>query len=128
MSFNEEEDVFDEKLWEVIKIVLKKRPGATIKTINNIISMSAQGKLYTRKEIERCISLAIDNGFIIATENGKILESGKIEEDNKKETIEQFQHAEEEIKENFKKQEEAKTEKKAGGFLSSRKGDSGWDR
>ncbi|MBP3255151.1 MAG: hypothetical protein J6M60_01475 [Clostridia bacterium] len=127
MINNEDENkVFNEKLFDLIRVVLKKRPKSTINMICNIISMSAEGKFYEKKEIAECLKMAIDNGLIISDENGNIAVKSK-EENNNEKAI-KFRNSlkctQEELAENLKKQKEEKEkESKISGYHVRRSND-----
>lgn len=68
----EENEVLDEKLFSLIKIILKSKPKATVRDVCNRIRMAREGSLYTKADIEKCINIAIKNGLLITDENGEV--------------------------------------------------------
>ena len=71
----EENEVFDEKLFSLIKIILKNKPKSTVRDVCNRIKMAREGSLYTKADIENCINIAVKNGLLITDENGEVKEA-----------------------------------------------------
>ena len=117
MINNEEVDkVFNEKLFDLIRTVLKRRPKSTINMVCNTINMSAEGRLYEKKEIVECISIAIENGLLISDENGNININNKEEKENAEAIAfrNRLKCTREELEENAKKEAEEKQNKMTG--------------
>ena len=82
MDKKEENEVFDEKLFSLIKTILKNKPKATIREVCNRIKMAKEGILYTKEDIENCIDMAIKNGFLITDDSGEIKQADELSAKN----------------------------------------------
>ena len=117
----EEKEVFDEKLFGLIKVILKSKPRSSVREVCNRIGMSKEGKLYTKQEIEKCISMAIENGFLIADKNGNV-EENSIDSENAKRRkfAEELKVQKSELTETIRKENEAKAANKITGYHMKR--------
>jgi ABC-type multidrug transport system ATPase subunit len=122
MINNEEENkAFNEKLFDLIKVILKSKPRASIREVCNRIGMSKEGKLYTKQEIEECINMAIENGFLIANENGNVEENSTDSKNEKRRKFaEELKVQKQELEQNIRKENEAKAANKITGYHMKR--------